>query len=120
MTSPFVYIRGHWRGVLIGMGVFLVLALMSIGALMRWKNADLVGTIVTINGSSLTVSNVHGDEKTVVLDDNTRVRKGRTKDALLVVGDTVMVIGDTDEHGVIHARMIRVLELHRRPSRTAP
>jgi hypothetical protein len=120
MNALYIFMRGHWRAVCVGLGIILVFVLLSVGTLLRWKHADLVGTIVAIDGLSCTVSNSHGDEMLVVLADTTRMHKGRTKDATLTVGDTVVIVGETDEYGVVHARMIRILEPHGRSSRPAP
>jgi hypothetical protein len=70
-----------------------------------------IGTIVRIQLPSITVADDHNVEKSVVITDDTLIRrmKGTALPTDLVVGDSVVVLGTPGSEGEIDARLIRIL-----------
>ena len=69
------------------------------------------GTIASITGSTITVTDKDGTEKIVQIGSDTVIRKDRTTIALsdLQVGDTIVAIGSPGDNGEIDAKIIRDL-----------
>ena len=70
-----------------------------------------VGKILQINLPNIIVADVQNVEKTVLINDNTIIRKFRDegKKDDLREGDMIAVIGSPDTTGVITAKLIRIL-----------
>jgi len=69
------------------------------------------GSILNVNGNNLTIKDSDNNEKPVVIDAGTSIRKNFTdlKPADLKVNDSIIVIGEPNEQGQILAKFIRVL-----------
>ena len=53
----------------------------------------------------------HGTEKTIVIDDDTTIRRlrGDTSSTTLMAGDFVVIIGEPNDKAQVEARLIRIL-----------
>ena len=71
------------------------------------------GEIIKIDGQTLTIKGGDNVEKIVLVGDEATVvfQKKNIKLSELKVGDEVIVIGEPDDNGQIHAKLIRVLPL---------
>lgn len=77
----------------------------------------VVGTVIDLSTSSISVKNRQGNEQSVAVSSGTDIRNGNGNIMIgdIVVGDQIAVIGGPNSEGQIDARFIRVL---RTPSST--
>lgn len=70
----------------------------------------ITGAILKIDGSTIVIQGQDGIEKTVLVSDNTIIKKRRGTVALkdLKVNDTVVIIGSPNDQGQIEAKLIRI------------
>lgn len=70
-----------------------------------------LGQIIKIDGNNLTVNDQGNVEKTIVVNDQTKIIKNLQTIKLsdLKVNDQIIVIGRPNEQGQIEARLIRVM-----------
>ena len=70
-----------------------------------------IGTIIKSDGSTFIVEDNDGTEKSVVVDENTEIRKMRIKGTSsdLTENSTVVVIGNPNAKGQIQAKLIRLM-----------
>jgi Domain of unknown function (DUF5666) len=77
------------------------------------RNAHGVGgTIVSVSGDSLVLTDKKNQENTVRITDATIINRGKntvTKETL-IPGERVIVVGKPQEDGVVSAHLIRVFE----------
>ena len=76
-------------------------------------SSSTIGTISKINGTTLTVTEKDGTEKTVTIDEKTIIRKDRVEFQVtdLKTADQIVVFGKPDQNGNIIATLI-----HAQPS----
>ena len=87
------------------------------GPMMGFFNEDLpgsngaVGKIVHINEASVVVATPDNVEKTVLINEDTLIRKFREEVSIknLKVGDQIIVLGPANDKAEIEARLIRLL-----------
>jgi uncharacterized membrane protein len=77
----------------------------------------VVGKVIDLGTSTISVENQQGNEQSVAVSSNTDIRNGSGNIAIgnIAVGDQVAVIGEPNGEGQIDARFIRIL---RTPSST--
>ena len=70
------------------------------------------GEIIKINGSDFVIKGQNDMEKVIVINENTVIEKGRTaiKKDELKVGDSIVVIGSSNDKGQIEAKLIRLFD----------
>ena len=70
------------------------------------------GKILSLSGYSLVIERPDGQESAVTVSDTTVLRKGDSTVAIdsLAVGEQIVVIGQPDDDGSIHANFIRVFD----------
>ena len=75
------------------------------------EDFKLDGKIIKISQSSLVIEDVAGVEKVILLDGNTVIKKLRDdiKISNLLVDDSVVVIGSSNDKSEITAKLIRVM-----------
>jgi uncharacterized membrane protein YkgB len=100
---------------LIAVAVLFLFAFFSTFVMLRWKETEHVGIISAIDKNSFTITNPHSETRIVELTPDTQIYKGRTKDVSLEVGNTVLVVGKTNEQGNISAEMIRIIKPPKKP-----
>lgn len=94
--------------VLIGIaGLLMWTKSMNFG---RWAKNQYFGEISSIQDNSLNISNKENIAETVVIEKDTEIFKKHEliDQKNLVVGDDILVIGEYDEQGKIHAKIIRI------------
>lgn len=81
-----------------------------------------IGQIVKIDSSDLVIEDVANIEKTVIVDDNTKIRRFRddVSTSTLTLGTKIIVLGDPTENGQIKARLIRILPDQNQFGTTSP
>lgn len=104
------------RAILIAVVVLFLFVFFSIFTTLRWMKSEHMGTVISLDENSFTITNPHGEIHIFKTTPGTKIYKGRTKDAQLQVGDTVLVVGTTDSQGTVTADMIRILK----PPKGAP
>ena len=69
------------------------------------------GTIIKVSLPKIFLESDNGVEKVVTLDNNSLVRKFRESIAstTLKVGDYIVVLGEPDSAGTVHAGLVRVI-----------
>jgi hypothetical protein len=77
----------------------------------------VVGTVIDLGTSTISVENQQGNEQSVAVSSSTAIRNGNGNSVLgdVAVGDQVAVIGEPNAEGQVEARFIRIL---RTPSST--
>ncbi len=70
----------------------------------------VVGTIIDIGTSTVSVENQNGDERSVVVSSGTDIRYGQVGVSFgsIAVGDMIAAIGEPNNMGQIDARFIRI------------
>ncbi len=100
--------------VLIGIaGLLMWTKSMNFG---RWAKNQYFGEISSIQDSSLSISNKESIAETIVIEKDTEIFKKHEliDQKSLVIGDNVLVIGDYDAQGNIHAKIIRIFPPRRK------
>lgn len=71
-----------------------------------------VGTIISIDTGSLIIKTPEGIEKTVTVNDQATIRRGRDtlKISDLTVDERIVVIGTPQDNGTVEAKFIRVFD----------
>ncbi|OGF67646.1 hypothetical protein A3B26_03380 [Candidatus Giovannonibacteria bacterium RIFCSPLOWO2_01_FULL_48_47] len=80
------------------------------GFFQRWAEDQYFGKITEIHDGGFTIIDENDREKSILIESDTRVRKGRqfiTKEALRV-GSYVIVVGSPNDEKQIEARVIRI------------
>jgi hypothetical protein len=69
------------------------------------------GAVIKVSSTTLVVAEPGNVEKIVTVNDKTLIRKGRGQIDLddVLIGDAVSIIGDANDHGIIVAKLVRVL-----------
>ncbi len=69
-----------------------------------------VGEIISLQLPNIVIKGTAEVEKSVIIDDKTNIRQmsGAATTSDLEVGKSVVVIGDPDDSGIIHASLIRI------------
>ena len=70
----------------------------------------VAGTILSIADSTLVIKDRNGKENSVAVTDKTLIKRGRdtVQSSDLKAGDTVVVMGQPDQNGLIDAILIRI------------
>jgi hypothetical protein len=77
----------------------------------------LAGQIIKIDNKTITIKSADNNEKNVLVDDTTVIRKNQNNLTIsdLKINDNIVVIGSPDNLGQITARLIRVVTLSPMP-----
>jgi uncharacterized membrane protein len=77
----------------------------------------VVGTVIDLGSSTISVENQQGNEQSVAVSSNTDIRNGNGSIVIgnISIGDQIAVIGEPNSVGQVDARFIRIL---RTPSST--
>lgn len=76
-----------------------------------FRNAHgISGTILSITGNNIVVTDRAGRENTIAISDKTVIKNGRNTETLsdLTANDQVVVVGNPGDTGVVNADLIRV------------
>ena len=71
----------------------------------------VVGTVIDLGTSTISVENQQGNEQSVAVSSSTDIRNGNGNVMIgdVVVGDQIAVIGEPNSEGQVDARFIRIL-----------
>ncbi|MBI2096771.1 MAG: hypothetical protein HYT40_01270 [Candidatus Sungbacteria bacterium] len=99
----------------------LVFAVLTINAVMfaagiktgffhRWVEGQYFGKIAEIQAEGFIIRDQEGEEKSVLIRKDTRIRRGRqtVAEEALEVGSYVIVVGSSNDSKQIEARVIRI------------
>jgi hypothetical protein len=102
--------------ILIASAVLFLFVFFSTFATLRWMQNEHMGTIISLNESSFTITNPRNETHTFSLTSDTHIYKGRTKETHLEIGNTVLVVCSKDSSGILTANIVRILKPQKKPS----
>lgn len=86
-----------------------IFAFLSTIVLLRWNSKEMVGIVSSIESDLITITAPHGEVHTIHLNQDTKVYKGKIKNADISVGDMVLVVYTASSNGEDTASMVRVM-----------
>ncbi len=95
-------------GVLV---VFLV-ATLGMRAHVHWVSVQYFGEIVTVGEETFSIKTHDNERVSVITEYDTSIRQGRSLlGRKLALGDRVIVVGISQENGLVRARVVRVINV---------
>ena len=71
-----------------------------------------IGAVISVGSSTIATKDPNGNEQSVVIDQSTVIREANETVSVadIQVGDQIAVIGEPNDTGQIHARLIRIFD----------
>ncbi len=74
----------------------------------RWREAHYFGAVASVSESAVVITDAKTGERSIALDENTKIIAGRDKGHVLAAGDQVIIVAHK-ENGAIIADVVRVV-----------